>query len=139
MTNSEQLKGSWNQVKGRLLERWGQLTDDDLQQFRGSTHDLIGAVQKRTGETRSEIERFLNDAISEGQSLKQRAVDTTQRYAKDVSQYASENFGECADATKDFSRQVARSVKRHPAESIALAFGVGLLAGAVLFMRRNRH
>lgn len=59
--NKEYLKGSWNEVKGKIQERWGDLTDDDLDRVEGKRDQLIGAIQKRYGRARDEAENELND------------------------------------------------------------------------------
>lgn len=51
------LKGHWNEVKGKAKERWGDLTDDDLDGIEGKRDHLIGTLQKRYGKARAEIER----------------------------------------------------------------------------------
>jgi uncharacterized protein YjbJ (UPF0337 family) len=59
MTKLE-IKGDWNILKGTLKQKWAKLTDDDLQYIEGKEDELIGRIQKRTGETREAVE----DAIS---------------------------------------------------------------------------
>jgi uncharacterized protein YjbJ (UPF0337 family) len=58
--NELRLKGSWNEVKGKLKQRYGQLTDDDLAFAEGMDQELLGRLQKKLGksaeELRSEIE-----------------------------------------------------------------------------------
>ncbi|MEX0966931.1 MAG: CsbD family protein [Bacteroidia bacterium] len=49
------IKGNWNQTKGKLKEKWGQLTDDDLTYSEGQEEQLIGNIQKKTGKARDEI------------------------------------------------------------------------------------
>jgi len=51
------LKGQWNEVKGKAKERWGDLTDDDLERIEGKRDQLIGTLQQRYGKARAEIER----------------------------------------------------------------------------------
>lgn len=138
MVTREEMKGHWNEVKGRLQEHWSQLTDDDLQHFRGSTNELIGVVQRKTGATRSEIEKFLGDILGEGEALSNRMSEAAQRYIGDASEYAKENYDRYADATRDLSRQVVENVRRRPGEAVAIAFGAGLIAGALFFMGRRR-
>jgi uncharacterized protein YjbJ (UPF0337 family) len=57
-----QMKGSWNEVKGKLKQKYGQLTDDDLTFAEGKEDELLGRLQKRIGRTkdelRAEIERM---------------------------------------------------------------------------------
>ncbi len=138
MITREEIKGRWDEVKGRLQEQWGQLTDDDLQSFRGSTNELIGVIEQKTGATRNEIESFLSHVISEGETAAARATDAVGRYAEEASEYARENYDRVAAATSDFSKQVAHSVRSRPAEAMAIAFGLGLAAGALFFMGRRR-
>ncbi len=55
MTNLE-IKGDWNIIKGKLKQQWARLTDDDLQYLDGKQDELVGRIQKRTGETREIVE-----------------------------------------------------------------------------------
>jgi uncharacterized protein YjbJ (UPF0337 family) len=50
-------KGNWNIAKGKLKQKFAQLTDDDLQFSEGKEDELIGRIQKRTGLDREKIER----------------------------------------------------------------------------------
>lgn len=47
--NWEQVRGNWNQVKGRAKQRWGDLTGDDLTRIEGSRDELVGRLQERYG------------------------------------------------------------------------------------------
>jgi uncharacterized protein YjbJ (UPF0337 family) len=57
-----QMKGTWNEVKGKLKQKYGQLTDDDLAFAEGKEDELLGRLQKRVGrsadELRAEIENM---------------------------------------------------------------------------------
>lgn len=64
--NTMQFKGDWNIVKGKLTQKWANLTDDDLQYVEGKKDELIGRIQKRTGETREEVEKTLEESDSTG-------------------------------------------------------------------------
>jgi uncharacterized protein YjbJ (UPF0337 family) len=55
MTKLE-IKGDWNIIKGNLKQKWAKLTDDDLQYIDGQQDELLGRIQKRTGETREAVE-----------------------------------------------------------------------------------
>lgn len=57
MVNKLELKGHWNQIKGKLKERFGELTDNDLMYSEGKEEELLGRIQKRTGKTKREIEK----------------------------------------------------------------------------------
>ena len=63
MTTLE-IKGDWNITKGKLKEKWAKLTDNDLQYAEGKSDELIGRIQKRTGETREAVEKALKESGS---------------------------------------------------------------------------
>jgi len=62
--NAEQLKGQWKQIKGKVKEQWGKLTDDDLAVIEGNFDRLVGRLQDRYGETkeaaRAKVESFMD-------------------------------------------------------------------------------
>ena len=60
--NKLEIKGDWNILKGTLKQKWAKLTDDDLQFVIGKEEELIGRIQKRTGETRELVERALHES-----------------------------------------------------------------------------
>jgi len=62
--NTMELKGRWNIVRGKLKQRWARLTDDDLDYVEGKEMELIGRIQKRTGETREAVEKALDEECS---------------------------------------------------------------------------
>ena len=61
MTTLE-IKGDWNITKGKLKQKWAQLTDDDLHYIEGKSDEVFGRIQKRTGQTREAIEQAIKDA-----------------------------------------------------------------------------
>lgn len=62
--NTLEIKGDWNIIKGKLKQKWAHLTDDDLQYVAGRPEELLGRLQKRTGETREVIEKALKESSS---------------------------------------------------------------------------
>ena len=60
--NRDRIKGNWKQVKGKLKEQWGKLTDDDLDVISGKRDQLLGRIQERHGiakdEAQRQVERF---------------------------------------------------------------------------------
>ena len=51
------LKGHWNEVKGKLKQKYGQLTDDDLTFVEGKEDELLGRLQKRLGKSKEDVRR----------------------------------------------------------------------------------
>lgn len=56
-----QVKGDWNRTKGKLKEKYGELTDDDLQYAEGQEEQLIGRLQKRLGKSKEEVKKIIRD------------------------------------------------------------------------------
>ena len=59
--NTLQMKGNWNIAKGKLKQKFGNLTDDDLRYDEGKQDELIGRIQKRTGQTKEAIEKAVDE------------------------------------------------------------------------------
>ena len=55
--NRDIIEGNWKQIKGRIKAKWGQLTDDELNQIEGNYEQLCGKVQKTYGLTREQVEK----------------------------------------------------------------------------------
>jgi uncharacterized protein YjbJ (UPF0337 family) len=56
MTNL-QFKGGWNEVKGKLKQKYGQLTDDDLTFAEGKDDELLGRLQQRLGKSKEDLRK----------------------------------------------------------------------------------
>jgi len=59
--NWDQVEGNWKQFTGKVRERWGRLTDDDVDQIGGKRDQLLGKIQERYGVTKEEAEKQLKD------------------------------------------------------------------------------
>ena len=59
--NWDIIEGKWEQVKGSVKEKWGDLTDDDLTQIAGKKDKLAGKLQEKYGWTKEEVEKTLDD------------------------------------------------------------------------------
>jgi uncharacterized protein YjbJ (UPF0337 family) len=57
--NTLQLKGTWNEVKGKLKQKYGELTDDDLLLIEGKEDELYGRLQTKLGKTKEEIRKVI--------------------------------------------------------------------------------
>jgi len=141
--NAQELQGQWNSLRGRVKEKWGQLTDDDLQMHGGNIDQLVGRIQQRTGEGRESIERFLTDLTSKGSSTIAQTAEAVGNYAHQatdrlrdqygrLSSQARDQYGYVADRAREGYDQAQDMVRHNPAQSIAAAFGVGLAVGLVV-------
>jgi uncharacterized protein YjbJ (UPF0337 family) len=57
--NKLQFKGSWNEIKGKLKQKYAQLTDDDLTYTEGKDEELVGKLQKKLGKSAEEVHQML--------------------------------------------------------------------------------
>ena len=56
-----QLKGNWNEIKGKLKQKYAQLTDDDLTFAEGKEEELLGRLQQRLGKSKEEVRREIEE------------------------------------------------------------------------------
>lgn len=59
--NNQSLKGKWNVVKGKLKQKYADLTDDDLLYTEGKEDELYGKIQNRIGKTKEEVQKEIDD------------------------------------------------------------------------------
>ncbi len=59
--NTTEFKGNWNELKGKLKQKYGQLTDDDLIFTEGKKDELVGRLQQKLGKTKEEIHQIITD------------------------------------------------------------------------------
>jgi uncharacterized protein YjbJ (UPF0337 family) len=57
--NKLQIKGSWNEIKGKLKQSYGSLTDDDLVFAEGKDDELVGRLQKKLGKSKEEVRQMI--------------------------------------------------------------------------------
>lgn len=58
--NEHDMKGNWNQLKGKIKQQWGKLTDDELDQAEGKREVLVGKIQERYNISEEEAEKQVN-------------------------------------------------------------------------------
>jgi uncharacterized protein YjbJ (UPF0337 family) len=59
--NNDRIAGNWKQVKGKIKEQWGKLTDDEIDQLQGKSEQLAGKLQERYGLAQDEAEKQAKD------------------------------------------------------------------------------
>jgi len=62
--NWDQVEGQWKQIKGSLKERWGKLTDDDLDVIAGNRDKFVGKVQERYGIAKEEAQKKADEWVT---------------------------------------------------------------------------
>ena len=61
MTNKDIFKGKWHEFKGSVRERWGELTDDDVERVNGSAEKLAGVIQQKYGYAKERVEKEIDE------------------------------------------------------------------------------
>lgn len=139
MINKPETQGRWHELKGKLKQKWGQLTDDDLKNFSGNTEQLVGVIQRKTGEMRESIEHSLQEISSGGSATMEQASKAAQQYSQQAGEAIHEGYDQVAEAFREGYAQAESMVRSRPAESVAVVFGIGLISGAILSLAlRNR-
>ncbi|MEX2336336.1 MAG: CsbD family protein [Fulvivirga sp.] len=59
--NDLRVKGNWNEIKGKIKQKYADLTDDDLIYVEGKEDELLGRLQKKTGKSKDELKREIED------------------------------------------------------------------------------
>jgi uncharacterized protein YjbJ (UPF0337 family) len=130
--NAQELQGQWNKLRGQVKERWGQLTDDDLHIHEGNVDQLVGRIQQKTGEKREAIERFLNDLTSRGSSTISQAAEAVGHYAHQAGGRLREHYDDLSGRAREGYDSAQDLVRHNPTQSLAAAFGVGMVAGLIV-------
>jgi uncharacterized protein YjbJ (UPF0337 family) len=149
MINEQVFKGNWTEIRGKVKEKWGDLTDDDLVLAEGNLDQLIGIIQRRTGDSREHIEHTLDQltgdyashmdqirqqataAVAGARDYAEQSVEAARREYERLQQQFHEQYGQLAQNVQARYSEAEAAIRRSPFESIAVAFGAGLIAGVV--------
>ena len=145
MINQQVLQGNWNEIKGKLRSKWGQLSNDDVKNFDGNVDQLLGLIQKKTGEGRESVERFLNEVTANGSSAVSHVTEKAREHSHQAGARIQEGATHAAEAVQEGYESLGRGydeaeemVRSHPGESAAVCFGVGVLTGLVIALLIHR-
>lgn len=132
MINAQEIQGRWNQIRGQVKERWGQLTDEDLTIQGGNLDELIGRIQQRTGEAREAIEQFLGSLTSRSASGVAQVAERAREVASQAGDRLRAGYSQFGEAARERYERAEDLVRHRPGQSVAAAFGMGLLVGVVV-------
>jgi ElaB/YqjD/DUF883 family membrane-anchored ribosome-binding protein len=123
------------------------LSDDDLRTFNGNVDQLVGQIQRKTGEARQVIEEFLGEVAEETSgataAIRDKVHDAASKVhdtASKVQEAATDTARQGYDALRQGYAEAERAVQERPAQSLAVAFGLGAVAGIgiALLLRGER-
>jgi uncharacterized protein YjbJ (UPF0337 family) len=136
MINMQIMQGKWEEIKGNLLKRWGQLTDNDLAQFHGDADQLVGLIHRKTGEGYDVVEKYLNDLENNATSAAAAVADTVREYAGHAAKTVQHTAKEAANQAHAGCIEAKRLVRDQPLKSLVVFFGLGVFAGLVIALKR---
>jgi uncharacterized protein YjbJ (UPF0337 family) len=132
MVAQDKLSGSWHTIVGAIKEKFGQVTGDDLTRVQGNFDQLVGLLERKTGQTRESIEAFIDDVVDGGSSLYQKAKQKSADVVHQASDYVQQGVSQVsrrAEEGVDYARETVRS---KPVESLAIVAGLSALAGLAI-------
>jgi uncharacterized protein YjbJ (UPF0337 family) len=132
MINQSTLQGNWNEIKGKLRKHWGQLSNDDIQTFDGNVDQLVGMIQRKTGEAREAVEKYLNELTARGSSGVTQATEDVRQYVQQAADRIQDGSRQAVDSMRQGYEEAEEYVRARPTESVAICFGIGVVVGLVL-------
>lgn len=129
MANATTVAGNWNDLKGRIRTKWGQLTDDTLEQAKGSMESLVGTIQRTTGESKEAIQAYLNAGAQGAATMYQQASEAVQVGAEQAYEGVKEGAKVVSDTIKSGAEQTGKLIQARPVESLLFTFAAGMIAG----------
>jgi uncharacterized protein YjbJ (UPF0337 family) len=132
MISQQTLQGNWNEIKGMLRSKWGALTDDDVMVFDGDVEQLMGTIQRKTGEARESVEEFFEQFNANGAAAFTRASDAVRAGAQHAMDAVQETSHRAAVSAREGYAEVEDMVRQRPIESLAVCFGAGVVTGVIV-------
>src|SRR3989304_3467647 len=100
-TQQERVFENWDSLKGKILERWSQLSEDELLDVEGHLDQLVSLIQQKTGEARQQIKRIINDLNEENGG----ALAKARGPPRDSASQANEAVHDAADRVRERARE----------------------------------
>jgi uncharacterized protein YjbJ (UPF0337 family) len=129
------IEGNWKQMKGRVKERWGKLTDDDLTAIAGRRDQLEGMIQERYGYAKERARREIEDWFHSIESNLAEQIESLrcgiQELSSTVERIAKEQLPHARSRATDALADAEEAVKRNPLVVVVIALSLGLLIGVL--------
>ena len=139
LPNAQQLAGVWHKIKGQLREKWGDLSEDELERYKGNVEQLVGIIQERAGQGRAQVEAFLADSYEAASGMVSKATGRMSDFSSRAGEVLREQYESASSRLGQTSSDAQEFVRQRPAESLGIAFGVGFLSGIfITLLMRSR-
>lgn len=136
--NEQTLQGHWNEIKGGVKKKWGQITDDDIRTVQGDVDRLIGVIQRKTGEGREAITKFMEETAGISAGTLSQTMESLRTYAQQAADKSGEQAQYAMDAARRGYEETEELVRQRPVESMLTVFTVGVVTGVVVGLMLRR-
>jgi uncharacterized protein YjbJ (UPF0337 family) len=141
--NTFKFDSSWNQIKGKLKQKYAQFTDEDLVFIEGKGQELLGRLQAKLGLTEEAVVSLLHElnesATNLGHGVREKVSEATARVGEvvgDVKAKVTDAAGDAYDHARErartFQEKAEEYVTREPVKALLTALAVGFVAGLVI-------
>jgi uncharacterized protein YjbJ (UPF0337 family) len=131
-----QFEGNWKQMKGRVKERWGKLTEDDLTVIDGRRDQLEGMIQERYGYAKERARKEIDEWYRAMESDLAEQIETLrsgiQSLASTVERIAEEQLPHARSKAREVLNEAEDALKRNPLAVVAIVLGLGFLIGVIM-------
>jgi len=131
--NWSNVEGNWNEMKGRVKEKWGKLTDDDLTQVGGKHDRLVGVLQQKYGMAKDKVEEQLESFFANSEGWVAEAKGKVNEVYEKGREYIQ------STSPTDMAGDLRELIGRYPVQSVIVGVGVGFLVGQVFGRTGNTH
>lgn len=121
MANHEHGEYRWSQIATFIQQKWQELSDTDLQQVQGDLQNVVALIEEKTGWKREAIKAELDSVLARGAAI-----------ANQATQAAADAAGNAGESVQERYEQAEQMIQQRPVESVAVAFGVGIVTGLVV-------
>jgi uncharacterized protein YjbJ (UPF0337 family) len=141
MVTKEEFQGNWNSFLGGVQKKYSEITGDDLASVKGNIQQMAGVIQRKTGQAREEIEKHLQSLTADASGALGHASEVASNLASKANEGLREGYNYVAEKSQDGYDSARATVREKPVETLAIAFGIGVVAGLIagcsVFGRKN--
>jgi uncharacterized protein YjbJ (UPF0337 family) len=132
MAAAVKLQRNWEEVKGKLRDKWNQLNSDDLHRFDGDVDMLVELIERKTGASRESIEQFISEVGGQGYSILSKATEAAEHYGKEAIGGVQKKAAQLTEGANRRLHDAEAVVRQKPLETAVVCLGAGIACGVLL-------
>jgi ElaB/YqjD/DUF883 family membrane-anchored ribosome-binding protein len=139
MVDQDALLQGWKEISEKLRQHWAELANEDLQSFDGDVKHLVELIQRKTGEARSIVERYLDELRANAALAFERSAEDAREYAHESRERIEEGTRQALEVLRESRKMAEAYARQRPGATMAVCFGAGILAGLLLGLPARRR